>query len=634
MIFELIRDFADMLEAMPAEHPRRRILALLDEAIRRDVHFIDRHPTTLFQCLWNSCWWYDCPEAAQHYELPAEGQKTEAAPWERTGPRLSPLLAGWRTIKEENPSFAWLRSLRPPPLHLGTAQKAVLLAHEALVSTVAYSADGRRIASGSWDKTVWVWDAATGAGLLWLRGHKHQVDSVAVSPDGRWIASGSNDGTVRVWDAANGALLLSLVNDSAVSSVAFAPEARRLASSGRTVRIWDAASGAPLHCLRGHENWVASVAFSADGRLLASGSEDKTVRIWDSVSGAQILCLRGHEGAVLSVAFAPKGSQLASASEDRTVRVWDAASGIQLLCLHGHESAVTSVAFAPDGRRVASGSHDKTVQVWDTVSGAQLLCLRGSVRAVNSVAFAPDGRRIVGGCDDRAVRLWDATSDALLFRLRGHEDWVRSMACSLDGQRLASGSEDKTVRVWDTASGTELLCLRGHEHTVLSVAFAPDGRRLASGSADKTVRVWDAAGGTELLCLREHDDAVESVSYSPDARQLVSRSNRTVIHDAENGTCQEVIEGTKDDGVIATETPRFPWRAVVHERDVEIDETTIEDAASGEPITWFPTALRGFLTHPSGRTWVTSVDDYLCLFTLQHGGTACSPEEPSSQREP
>src|SRR5207248_9880677 len=127
MIFELVNEFADMLDAMPSEHPRRRVLALLDEAIRRDIHFVVRHPTTLFQCLWNTCWWYDCPQAAAHYVLPAERRASGPLPWEAAGQPLSTLLEQWRGNKERSePGFPWLRSLRPPALHLGTAQKAVL----------------------------------------------------------------------------------------------------------------------------------------------------------------------------------------------------------------------------------------------------------------------------------------------------------------------------------------------------------------------------------------------------------------------------------------------------------------------------------------------------------------------------
>ena len=162
MIFPLVQDCAEVLAAMPREHPRHRILKLLDEAIRRDVHFIDRHPTTFFQCMWNTCWWYDCPEAAGHYLEPDRGWR-DSPPWDQAGPKICNLLETWQQIRREsNTSFIWLRSLRPPPVHLGTAQLAELRGQKDAISSVAWSPDRRWIVSGSYDKTLRIWDAENG----------------------------------------------------------------------------------------------------------------------------------------------------------------------------------------------------------------------------------------------------------------------------------------------------------------------------------------------------------------------------------------------------------------------------------------------------------------------------------------
>jgi hypothetical protein len=271
MIFELARDFADALAAMPREHQKRRALELFEEAIRRDIHFIDRHPTTLFQCMWNLCWWYDCPEAAVHYMEP-EGGWTEPPPWAgRERNRLASLLERWRKEKgaRQIPS-RWLRSLRPPAIHLGTAQLMVLHGYLQLFSSVAYSPAGDQFASACWD-SVLVWDSVTGEELRRLRGHERSVDSVAYSPDGARIASGSSDGTVRVWDAITG------------------EELRRL---------------------HGHELSYLSVAWSPDGNRIVSGSSDKTVRVWDAVTGEELCCLRRHSGGVTSVAWSPDGTRI------------------------------------------------------------------------------------------------------------------------------------------------------------------------------------------------------------------------------------------------------------------------------------------------------------------------------------
>jgi WD40 repeat protein len=331
-----------------------------------------------------------------------------------------------------------------------------------------------------------------------------------------------------------------LRHNDAVQSVAFSPDGKRLATGSwdRTVKLWDAATGQELLTLKGDLGWVNSVAFSTDGKRLATGSSDGTVRLWDASTGQKLLTIIGHSNQVNSVAFSADGKRLAIGGNDPTVKLWDAATGRELLALIGHSAWVTSVAFSPDGKRLATGSDDRTVKLWDAATGQQLLTLIGHSAMVWSVAFSPDGMRLATGSEDRTVKLWDAYTGQQLT-LKGHSSEVRSVAFSPDGKRLATGSDDGTVKLWDAAIGREMLIFISQLST--AVAFSPDGKRLAIGGNDRTVKLLDPSTGQELLTIKGHSNTVALMAFSPDGKRLVTGSpDRTVkLWDAATG--QELL---------------------------------------------------------------------------------------------
>ncbi|KAK3366322.1 HET-R [Lasiosphaeria ovina] len=477
--------------------------------------------------------------------------------------------------------------------------------HRDSVSSVAFSPDGQRLASGSNDETVKIWDPASGQCLQTLEGHSGWVSSVAFSPDGQRLASGSDDETVKIWDPASGQCLQTLEGHSGwVSSVAFSPDGQRLASGSydKTVKIWDPASGQCLQTLKGHSDSVRSVAFLPDGQRLASGSDDETVKIWDPASGQCLQTLEGYSDSVSSVAFSPDGQRLASGSDDKTVKIWDPASGQCLQTLKGHSSSVTSVAFSPDGQRLASGSNDETVKIWDPASGQCLQTLEGHSSSVSSVAFSPDGQRLASGSNDKTVKIWDPASGQCLQTLEGHSGWVSSVAFSPDGQRLASGSDDETVKIWDPASGQYLQTLEGHRDSVRSVAFSPDGQRLASGSYDGTVKIWDPASGQYLQTLKGHSSSVRSVAFSPDGQRLASGSyDGTVkIWDPASGQCLQTLKGHSSSVTSVAFSPDGQRLASGRYRySLEEDGTWI--ICNGQNLLWLPPEYRASCFAVQGR---------------------------------
>jgi WD40 repeat protein/subtilase family serine protease len=313
-----------------------------------------------------------------------------------------------------------------------------------------------------------------------------------------------------------------------VTSVAFSPDGSLIASGSddRTIKLWRVSDGALVRTLTGHTGGVTSVAFSPDGRLLASGSGlgDRTIRLWRVSDGALVRTLTGHTDWVNSVAFSPDGSLLASGSRDRTIRLWRVSDGALVATLTGHTGGVTSVAFSPDGSLIASGSGDNTIKLWRVSDGALVATLIGHTDWVNSVAFSPDGSLLASGSRDRTIRLWRVSDGALVATLIGHTDWVNSVAFSPDGSLIASGSGDNTIKLWRVSDGALVATLTGHTDSVYSVAFSPDGSLIASGSGrgDRTFRLWRVSDGALVRTLTGQTSSVTSVAFSPDGRLLAS----------------------------------------------------------------------------------------------------------------
>ena len=384
-------------------------------------------------------------------------------------------------------------------------------------------------------------------------------------------------------------------------AVAFSPDSTRLAlASAIGIWLYDVATGTEVALLGGHTGGVTSVAFSSDGTMLASGSEDETVKLWVVATHTNIATLRGHTDGVWSVAFSPDGKLLASGAgdpvvhfpADNTVKLWDVATNTNIATLEGHEGRVSSVAFSPDGKMLAAGSDDETVKLWDMETNTNTATLEGHTDRVNSVAFSPNGKLLAsgGGTFDETVKLWDVETNTNTVTLEGHTDGVSSVAFSPDGKILASGvgdaffpeffpeSSDNRVKLWDVASGEPIASLGGHTGEVWSVMFSPDGTMLASagGTFDNTVKLWDVGSDEPIASLEGHMDVVSSVAFLSDGTRLAARSGITILlWNVDSGDQITIPEGH----ALSSDGTRL---AVVSEDDGTI---LLWDVDSGELIT-------------------------------------------------
>ncbi|MBD2520655.1 trypsin-like peptidase domain-containing protein [Nostoc sp. FACHB-973] len=343
-----------------------------------------------------------------------------------TAPAPKPPVSTTPTPKPQNPPVATAPAPKLPVANAPSAAKFTLantlFGHstkvinknglsglEGLVRSIAISPDGKTLASGSDDKTIKIWNIATGQEIRTLNGHSDSVISVAISPDGKTLVSGSSD---------------------------------------KTIKIWNIATGQEIRTLNGHSKLVWSVAISPDGITLASGSNDNTIKIWNIATGQEIRTLNSKSVPAWSVAFSPDGRSLASANPDKTIKIWNIATGQETRTFNGHYFPVNSVTFSRDGKTLASGSYDETIKIWNIITGQEIRTLKGHSGMVLSVAISPDGRTLASGSADETIKIWNVVTGQEIRILNGHSDSVSSVAFSPDGKTLASGSSDATIKIW------------------------------------------------------------------------------------------------------------------------------------------------------------------------------------------
>eukprot|EP00798_Chlamydomonas_sp_ICE-L_P018000 gene18001-24409_t len=403
--------------------------------------------------------------------------------------------------------------------------------HTDWLYSLAYSPDGRQLASSSKDGTIWLWDLANGQIRAKLEGHNGTVLSVTFNPNGRQLASSGDDRSVHLWDLASGMCTAVLRNHTSwVYRVAYSPDGMQLASAGardgmqageapgcdRTIKLWDVASESCTRTLEGHSDFVYGICYSPGGNVIASASKDESIhneiKIWLIETQECVATLQGHTHHVIWLDFRSDGKQLASSSSDNTVRLWDMEAVMKYV--ERRKPALPNIKLDTNASETNSdrgsnkqGSGSDTTTSYNNSNKNNEKSNANANSDANNIPHAYNNANNANANND-ANNIANANNNAnnangnadgnsayhsfhsSAMTLRGHTDFVHSISYSPDGMRLASGSKDKAVMVWDTETGESLATLQGHSGWVYSVVYSPDGKLIASSSADGTLRLW------------------------------------------------------------------------------------------------------------------------------------------------
>ncbi|KAF7510585.1 hypothetical protein GJ744_006197 [Endocarpon pusillum] len=422
---------------------------------------------------------------------------------------------------------------------------------------VTFSYDSTKIASTLQDSTVKVWDIRRSQCLLTLNGHgDHVVESVFFSHDSTQLASTSRDRrrqarglydrTIRVWDLSSGECLHTFTGFGRVLSVVFLNTLKQLVLTdhGVTVKVWDTSNGKCLQALKGHRDWISSMALSRNlNPIQVALASEETVKIWNIESGKCLQTLWSRGSSVNSIAFSNDVIHLASASEN-TVKVWNIDSGECLQTLEGHSSSVNSVAFSQDSARLASAS-EGTIKVWNIDSGRCLQTLESYSSSLNSLAFSQDSTLLLSEASNPKVKVWDLSNGQCLQTFEGHSSSISLVVFSLNSTRLASASR-RTVKVWKIDSGECVQTIEGCETDDYNMAVTNDMTRLAV-ARDSAIQIWDIESGECVQTLKCPNERIGSKAFSHDSAQLASGTYETIsIWNIRSGECLQILEGHND----------------------------------------------------------------------------------------
>ncbi len=516
-------------------------------------------------------------------------------------------------------------------------ENAVARIGKGQITDMAYSPDGKLLAVGT-SIGAWLYDTHTGKELALFAGYKfsrivefrdnlnriiYYNTSIAFSPDGKTLATACWDDNIRFWDVQTHEIKATLEVQGGVKTVLFSPDGRTFISAGSLIQLWDANSLQHKFTFKENYEYITSLAVSPDGTTLASASDDERIDLWDMQKGEHLTKIHGRTRSDKVLAFSPDGTILACRGPNETIRLWNTKTRKRLKLLIGHYRTVVSVGFSPDGKTLASGSWDRTIMLWDVQTGKHKATLTGHKGEVNTLVYSPDGKTLATGSSDGTIRFWNTqanqhkntlihshswsqmalssdgktfitseSKDILLWNIHtrqlktrltsdlhfryyilssqsgstianagygnrdkefpqfpyGNKDkqfllWnvhtgerrepfieqhkdvfsdTRSRMLSPDGTILAVGKEDGTVQLWNTHTGENKATFTKHNKYISALVFSPDGKLLATGDEQQTIHLWDTVSAEHIISYTTGFGTIGSLAFSPDNKVLAS----------------------------------------------------------------------------------------------------------------
>ena len=568
MIYDLVNELDDLTSLVSSNNYNYELLKLLEIAIRRDIDFIHRHhndyPQALFQSLWNSCWWYDCPELANHYIL---SEKQNLSKLNRVG--VHKYMEEWRSKKVKiSGEFPWIKSNRPPEFHLSINRNQIYRLYENGANSICTSPNGEQLGSLHDDGTIKIWEISTGNVTSTIKNSTiYSVIKFSNDSKNLFYTPRGRGQDVSIWNLEKNCLIhttecpegritnFDISSDESKLLTVHAEEKLNINRS-KSAKIWDIDSGKELCQLENleNENFIsygvfACVRFSSDGQTVLC-SDDRSIRFWNVQNGKLLKRIPNETGEYFgNFAIHPDGNHLiicttgassivGDTRELNNVYVWNLIDFTLKAQWKAHAKGNVCLSISQDGKYLATGGADRTIKIWAWNTFKEVATFRGHIDRIRQVEFLKNGNYLVSNSFDSTIRIWDIKNNLEQKILRNHEDYfilnksprkshfqrISCLVASSDNQFIATGSPDETVRVWDVKSGQQLYKFDGVKEDVTAIAFSPNNKFIAFGerkTLPSRVFIWNLVNGKLFREFESSDWYMEYLKFSPDGEYFL-----------------------------------------------------------------------------------------------------------------